>query len=90
MQNEYFEFPKCPNCERETFFCFDEWGHTPYHLHCNFCDINIGASSPNECVDLFQRYNKPKTYIEYYHKSIQIMFENNKCIINKEAVYNAE
>ena len=87
MQND---IPKCPNCGNDIYFCLDEWGHTPFHLHCDNCDINIGATSFNECTELLKDYHKSKTYIEYYHKSIQLMFENNKCVINKEAIHNAE
>lgn len=35
----------CPNCKNKMYFCLDEWGYTPWHLHCNFCKINIGTNS---------------------------------------------
>lgn len=77
-------FPICPNCKNVTFGALDEWGYTPIHLHCNNCGINIGATSLKKCFELFQLYNKPHTFLEYYHNDIQLLFENNKKIINKE------
>lgn len=81
MQNEIH---MCPNCKREIYFCFDEWGHTPCHLHCDICDINIGSTSFNKCLDLLKDYHKPKTYIEYYCQEIKLLYEDGKLIINKE------
>ena len=71
MQNDV---PKCPNCGNDIYFCLDEWGHTPFHLHCDNCDINIGATSFNKCIELLKDYHKHKTYIEFYHHKIQYMF----------------
>ena len=71
MQNDV---PKCPNCGNDIYFCLDEWGHTPFHLHCDNCDINIGATSFNKCIELLKDYHKPKTYAEFYCGKIQHMF----------------
>ena len=60
----------CPNCNKEVTFYFDEWGHTPYHLHCNNCGINIGAQSIKKCIELFQEYSKPLTHIEFWGNQI--------------------
>ena len=59
---------QCPNCGELVYFCFDEWGHTPFHLHCNKCDINIGASSFEQTIELLKKYHKPHTLIEFYNK----------------------
>ncbi len=74
----------CPSCNSLLYWCFDEWGRTPWHLHCNKCSINIGMDNRNKAIELIQKYHKPKTYIEYYNNNIQILFENNKTIINKK------
>ena len=39
MQNEKEIY--CPRCGEKVFFCIDEWGHTPIHLHCKKDNINI-------------------------------------------------
>jgi hypothetical protein len=74
----------CLTCNKQCHFCLDEWGHTPFHLHCDNCDINIGATSINKCIELLQQYHKPNTYLEYYQGDIQLLFINNDLIINKE------
>lgn len=80
MQNDI----KCPNCNSLMYFNLDEWGYTPWHLHCDNCHINIGTNSMNKAIELVQIYHKPNTYIEYYHNDIQVLFENNKLIISNE------
>lgn len=74
----------CPNCNKEVIFYFDEWGHTPYHLHCNNCGINIGSQSIKKCEELLQKYHKSYTYIEYYMNNIQFLYINGEEIINNE------
>ena len=32
----------CPNCNKEMYWGLDGFGHTPWHLHCDNCHINIG------------------------------------------------
>jgi predicted nucleic acid-binding Zn ribbon protein len=44
----------CPSCNSECYFRLDEWGHTPFHLHCDKCDINIGSVSFKKCINLLQ------------------------------------
>lgn len=78
----------CPNCNSLLYWCLDSWGRTPWHLHCDNCSINIGMDDRNKTIELIQKYHKPKTYIEYYNNNIQILFENNKAIINKEGMAN--
>lgn len=56
----------CPNCGNKCYFLLDEWGHTPWHLHCTPCDINIGAQSMDDCVNLFAEYHQPHTLLEHY------------------------
>lgn len=80
MQNDSL----CPNCKNPLYFSLDEWGRTPWHLHCDNCHINIGTNKPKKAIELIQQYHKPKTYIEYYQNDIQLFFEGNTCIINKE------
>ena len=74
----------CPNCKNKMFFCYDEWGYTPAHLHCDNCHINIGATSFQKCIDLLQEYHQPQTYMEYYKNNIQWLMINGKEIINNE------
>ena len=63
----------CPNCNTELYFCLDEYGKTPWHLHCGDCHINIGCTSQSKAVELIQIYYKPHTYIEYYNNKIQFI-----------------
>ena len=81
---------QCPICGSQIRFSIDEWGHTPIHLHCYTCDINIGAKSFNKCEELLQKYNKPHTYLEYYFNDIQLLLENHQLLINREEENNAE
>ncbi len=74
----------CPNCNTEVKFLLDGFGHTPCHLHCDVCKINIGATSFGKTYELLLEYNKPSTYIEYYNNEIKYMVEDGKEIINKE------
>lgn len=80
MQNDLI----CPNCNSPLYWCLDEWGRTPWHLHCNKCSINIGVDKHNKAIELIQKYHKPNTWIEYYNNEIKILFENNKQIIFNE------
>lgn len=74
----------CPNCNSICYFCLDGWGYTPFHLHCDKCNINIGSTSEEKCVELFKKYHKPKTFLEYYQNDIKILFEEGKEVINAE------
>ena len=74
----------CPNCNSMLYWNLDEWGRTPWHLHCDKCFINIGVTKKNKAIELIQKYHQPKTYIEYYDNEIQILFKNNKAVIVKE------
>jgi len=58
----------CPNCNKEMYWGLDEFGHTPWHLHCENCDINIGVNKPSKAIELIKKYHKPHTYIEYSSK----------------------
>lgn len=84
MQNDL-----CPNCNSALYWALDGFGRTPWHLHCDNCNINIGVNKPNKAIKLIQKYHKPNTYIEYYNHDIQILFEENKQVIFKETE-NAE
>ncbi len=77
------KFIICPNCQNEMKFYLDEWGYTPWHLHCEVCNINIGTSNQKKAIDLIQKYHFPETWIEYYANEIQILCINGKYIINK-------
>ena len=72
----------CPNCGKEVFFCGDEWGYTMLHLHCDQCRINIGTNKFDECEELLQSYHEPNTYLEYYHKKIQLLVVNGQTKID--------
>lgn len=54
----------CPTCHNEMYITIDEWGHTPWHLHCDNCHINIGM----KYLKNVEKYIKEKipiyTYIE--------------------------
>lgn len=76
----------CPNCKNKIYFCLDEWGYTPWHLHCKTCDINIGATSQKKAINLLQKYHSLETWIEYYGGDIQILCIKGKYIINKTGV----
>ena len=72
----------CPNCNDRVFYCLDEWGYTPIHLHCDNCDINIGATSFNKCNELLEQYHKKRTYIEYFNNKIHFLSEEGEIIID--------
>ena len=77
---------KCPNCKSEIYNTFDAWGRTPFHLHCDECSINIGATSIDKCTELFKQYHKKGTYIEFYANQIQLWFEEGKLILDQEKI----
>ena len=58
--------------------------HTPIHLHCNECDINIGTTSFEKCNELLKQYHKKDTYLEYYNKKIQFLSEEGRIVIGAE------
>ncbi|WP_342764073.1 hypothetical protein [uncultured Methanobrevibacter sp.] len=78
-----FKSIQCPNCNNEMYIGLDEWGKTPWHIHCENCNINIGVDSIKNVFN-FLKSVKPNTYIEYYNKDIQLLVENNIIKINKE------
>ena len=79
---------KCPNCNNGMFFNLDSYGFTPIHLHCDNCDINIGANSFDKCLELLKEHHKPNTWLEYHGGKIRLLHENNKCIIDeREGIY---
>lgn len=75
---------RCPNCNSKYYFCLDEWGYTPYHLHCDTCHINIGANSRGKTEELLYEYHKKNTYIEYYGGEIKLLIEGGVEKINAE------
>jgi DNA-directed RNA polymerase subunit M/transcription elongation factor TFIIS len=85
MQNDLI----CPKCKNHLYFNLDEWGRTPWHLHCSKCHINIGVDKLKKAIELIQKYNKKDTYLEYYDNDIQILWEGKNLKINKEG-NNAE
>ena len=82
MQNK--NIVVCPNCNGECYINLDEFGYTPWHIHCNNCNINIGATKIDECIKLLNKYHNKNTYLEYYKDKIKLL------IIEKEVVINAE
>ena len=38
----------CSTCHNEMYIALDEWGSTPWHLHCDNCHINIGMKNIND------------------------------------------
>lgn len=75
---------RCPNCNSKYYICFDEWGYTPYHLHCDICKINIGAPSKRRTELLLYEHHKRNTYIEYYGDEIKILIEEGEEKIDAE------
>ena len=86
MQNDLI----CPKCKKPLYFNLDEWGRTPWHLHCDFCHINIGTDKEQKAVELIQKYNKKDTYLEYYDNDIHVLWEEKKLKIFKEVIDNAK
>lgn len=82
MQNDLI----CPKCKNPLYFNLDEWGRTPWHLHCYICKINIGTNRQQKAIELIQKYNKNNTYIEYYNNDIQVLWEEGKLKIFKEVI----
>lgn len=60
----------CPNCKNECFVTLDEWGRTPFHIHCKNCNINIGCTNIKKGVKILQQYHIKNTYIEFYDNKI--------------------
>ena len=76
--------PICPSCNNPIYINIDSFGHTPFHLHCDNCDINIGSTSINKCIELLSNYCKPKTYLEFYNNKLMLLFEEGKMVICNE------
>lgn len=74
----------CPNCKNKIYFCLDEWGYTPWHLHCKTCDINIGTTSQKKTVELLNEFHDLHTWIEFYNGTIQILNIDGKYLIFKK------
>ena len=74
----------CPLCRQKMFICYDEWGYTPWHIHCKKCNINIGFAYDKDIPYLLTQCKKPNTYIEYYRKQIQFMIEDGDVVIDNE------
>ena len=72
----------CPTCQEKVHFHLDEWGYTPWHLHCENCNINIGMSSLKKAEELLSKYHTPNTWVEYYGNAVQILNIDGKYIIN--------
>lgn len=76
----------CPTCKNDCYIGLDEWGHTPFHLHCDKCNINIGATSISKCVELLKDHCKPRTWIEFYNNKINILWEEGVCICSNSGM----
>jgi len=72
----------CPNCNNECYILLDEWGRTPWHIHCDFCHINIGVTSIKKGISLLEKYHQPNTYLEFYSNQIQLLVVNGEELIN--------
>lgn len=86
MQNDLI----CPKCKKPLYFNLDEWGRTPWHLHCDFCHINIGTDNRQKAVELIQKYNKKDTYLEYCDNDIQVLWEEKELKLFKEIINDTE
>lgn len=58
----------CPTCHNRMYILLDEWGHTPWHLHCDNCNINIGMTQIRNVEKYIKEKILPNTYIEEYWK----------------------
>lgn len=54
----------CPICRNKMYINLDEWGHTPFHLHCTECDINIGMQQLSDTDKWIKYPLKKHMYIE--------------------------
>lgn len=62
----------CPICRNEMYIGLDEWGYTPFHLHCTKCDINIGMRKLSD-IDKWIKYPlKKHIYIEDFPEELII------------------
>lgn len=76
-------FGVCPICNSNIFCTYDEWGHTPYHIHCSKCGINVGGPSPDKANQEFiVLANSLKEY--HYKKSMKEKHFFQYSIIGKE------
>lgn len=73
----------CPCCNKEMTLSIDSWGKTPFHFHCSDCKINIGITYIPKIFNFLSNI-KQNTWIEYYDNDIQVWYENEKMVINKE------
>lgn len=78
--NEYI----CPFCNKSMYLNLDCYGHTPWHLRCDWCDINIGVDKRDNLDKLLSFIDTKNTLIEFYNNDIQLMIKNNQIVINKE------
>lgn len=85
MQNK--KIIVCPNCKNECYICLDEWGRTPWHIHCDSCNINIGVTNIQKGISLLEKYHKPNTYLEFYSNQIKFLIINGEELISE---FNAE
>lgn len=63
-QEGFNSFGVCPICDSNTFCTYDEWGHTPYHIHCSKCRINVGGPSPDKAN---QEFIALANFLKEYH-----------------------
>ncbi len=54
----------CPNCGNKCHIGLDGFGRTPWHIHCDSCNIHIGANSLQNGISLLEKYHEPNIYLE--------------------------
>lgn len=67
----------CPNCNNECYIGLDEYGRTPFHIHCDNCNINIGTNNIEKGISILENYHEKGTYIEFYNNKIQYTNKKN-------------
>lgn len=75
---------ECPVCGGQLAYAFDEWGHTPFHLHCLGYKIDIGAQATKDCLKLLQENHVEDTHIEYWNGKIQEHWDADKIIVDRQ------
>lgn len=73
---------ECPVCGKQLTYTFDEWGFTPFHIHCEDHGINIGAQNYTDALRLLAENHRENTWIEYWSNKIQEHCVNNEVILD--------
>lgn len=78
----------CPICGGLLAYCFDEWGHTPLHLHCLDYNIDIGSTRHEDNIRLLKENHVKDTFIEYWSNTIQEHLVEDTVIVDKRHLFD--